>query len=208
MTNKTDFKISPKYFASKWNELSLTNKESKDWQTAIDIFEDRIRGRFFQQVEALKLNKNRNVREFSGFIIVAIDCLLIETLEQFYRGVKRTGKDQDDQIFHDFFQRSEELKLFFGIIDKSKVFYSQIRCGLLHQAQTKKQSIIHIKSGTPTLTWIDINDIQKGISINRNKFHKAIEKVFTEYTSALRKGKDLNLRQKLKRKMNFIATQS
>ena len=208
MTSKTDIKISPNYFASKWNGLDLTTKDSADWQTAIDIFEDRINGRFFNQVDELTSNKNSKVRAFSGFVIIAIDCLLIETLEQFYRGIKRTGKDQDDQIFHDFFQRSGELKSFFDNLDKSKIFYSQIRCGILHQAQTKKQSIIHLKSGTSTLSWINKGDFQKGISINRNKFHNSIKKVFSQYLFDLRKGKDLNLRNKMKRKMNFIATQS
>lgn len=208
MTTKTDFKISPNYFASKWKGLDLSKKDSADWAIAVDIFEDRINGRFLKQVDELTSNRDKNVRAFSGFVIIAIDCLLIETLEQFYRGKKRTGKDKDDQMFHDFFQRSAELKHFFDTIDKSRIFYSQIRCGILHQAQTKKQSTIHIKSGTPALSWIDITDNQKGISINRNKFHKAVKNVFTQYLSDLRKGKDFNLRQKMQRKMNFIATQS
>jgi len=208
MTIITDFKISPNYFASKWKELELSKKDSADWSIAIDIFEDRINGRFLKQVDELTANKDKNVRAFSGFVIIAIDCLLIETIEQFYRGIKRTGKDKDDQMFYDFFQRSSELKQFFDTLDKSKVFYNQIRCGILHQAQTKKQSTIHIKKGTPALSWVDANDIQKGISINRNKFHKAVKAVFTQYLSDLKKGKDLNLRQKMQRKMNFIATQS
>ena len=208
MKNKADIKISPKYSASDWTGLSLTNKDSPDWIKAIDIFQDRINGRFFKQVDELMTNRDRNVRAFSGFVVIAIDCLLIETLEQFQRGIKRTGKDFDEQIFHDFFQRSGELKSFFDSIDKSKVFYNQIRCGILHQAQTKKQSTIHIKSGTPTLSWVDKEDFQKGMSINRNKFHKAVNDVFTHYLEQLKKGKDKNLRDKMKRKMDFIVSQS
>ena len=208
MTIKTDFKISPNYSASKWNALELSKKDSIGWSLAIDIFEDRISGRFLKQIDELTSNQDKNVRAFSCFVIIAIDCLLIETLEQFYLGVKRTGKDKDVQMFHNFFQRSNELKQFFDTLEKSKIFYNQIRCGILHQAQTKKQSTINIKNGTPSLSWVDINDNQKGISINRNKFHKAVKAVFIQYVSDLRKGKDFNLRQKMQRKMNFIATQS
>ena len=69
-------------------------KDSPGWKTAIDIFEDRVEGRFLKQIEILAGKNDGKIREFSGFAIIALDCLLIETLRQFYRGSKRTGKDQ------------------------------------------------------------------------------------------------------------------
>jgi len=203
-----DFKLSPRYYASKWKALNLSKNNSADWNIAIDILEDRITGRFFKQIQTLRENVDWRVWEFSGFVIVAIDCLLIETLEQFYRGVKRTGKDQDVQVFHDFFQRSKELSLFFDSIDKTRVFYSHIRCGILHQAQTKKKSRIQMRPSTPLVSWIDPRDHQQGILLNRNKFHTAVVHVFNDYLRQLRKGKDFNLRVKMKRKMDFIAAQA
>lgn len=202
-----DFKISPKYKASKWLSLDLTKKDSPDWKIAIDIFEDRIKGRFLKQVELLETSRNSDVKYFSGFSIMAIDCLLIETLQQFYKGTKRTGKDEDEKMFHDFFSRTSELAKFFDKIDKTKIFYNQIRCGILHQAQTKKQSIIHIKSGTPLAEWVDINDHSKGLSINRYKFHKALLSNYEKYINDLRNDRNLNLRRKFQRKMSMIARQ-
>lgn len=204
----TDFKISPKYYASKWLGLDLTSKNSADWKTAIEIFEDRIRGRFLKQVEILESNKITEIKYFSGFSIMAIDCLLIETLQQFYNGAKRTGKDQDESSFHDFFSRSKDFSAFFDTIDKTKIFYVQIRCGILHQAQTKKMSTIHMKSGTPLAAWVDNSDYSQGISINRIKFHKALLDSFQRYLTDLRKDSNLNLRRKFERKMNMIAKQT
>ncbi len=140
-----DFKISPIYKASDWKSLDLKQKESPDWQIAVDIFDDRIQGRFLKQIKALESHQNKLLKEFSGFAIIAIDCLLIETLQQFYRGTKRTGKNQDEQIFHDFFKRSKDLSSFFDSLDKTKIFYSHIRCGILHQAQTRKSPLFILK---------------------------------------------------------------
>ena len=203
-----EIRISPKYSLNDWTGLDLRLVGSPDWKVAIDIFQDRIEGRFLRQVDELLANKNKGIRSFAGFVIIAIDCLLIETLEQFNRGAKRTGKDEDEKIFHDFFQRSTPLASFFNTTDKTRVFYNQIRCGILHQAQTKKKSIIHYRIGTPVLAWIDPNDISQGISLNRTKFHREVKNIFEDYLLELRKGRDLNLRRKMQRKMNFIAKQS
>jgi hypothetical protein len=203
-----ELRISPKYSLSDWKGLDLGQQNNPDWKVAIDIFQDRIEGRFLRQVDELLANKNKDIRSFSGFVIIAIDCLLIETLEQFNRGVKRTGKDEDEKVFHDFFQRSTDLGSFFNTIDKTRVFYNQIRCGLLHQAQTKKGSVIHYRIGTPILAWIDSTDISQGISLNRTKFHGEVRSIFNDYLKELRNGRNLNLMRKMKRKMDFIANQS
>ncbi len=44
----SDFRISPNFKSSKWNELDLRAKDSLDWKVAVDIFEDRIEGRFLK----------------------------------------------------------------------------------------------------------------------------------------------------------------
>jgi hypothetical protein len=204
----SDFRISPNFKSSKWNELDLRAKDSLDWKVAVDIFEDRIEGRFLKQIEILANKSDRKIREFSGFAIMALDCLLIETLQQFHRGSKRTGKDQDDVMFHDFFQRAPEFSTYFDTLAKSNVFYNQIRCGILHQAQTKKKSAIHIRYGSPLASWVDIVDPSQGISINRLLFHKAVLGVYASYIAQLRGNNHLNLRRKFEKKMNMIASQS
>lgn len=67
-----------------------------------------------------------------GFCIMAVSCLMIESLESFYRGWPTTNR-QSEQAFCSFFDRSELFKDFRG---HAQDFYKHIRCGILHQGET------------------------------------------------------------------------
>jgi hypothetical protein len=197
-------KISPKYYQEDWSNLILANKNSTDWDTAIDIFKDRMEGRFIKQIEILDKNPDRKIGVFAGFAIMSLECLFIETLEQFYNGNIRTGQGMDVDAFYNFFQRSSKFSSFFNTKKKAKIFYEQIRCGLLHQAQTKRKSTIDIK-GKEMLQWVNRKNLNEGINIQRRLFH---DEVYTIYKSYLKELKNnLNLKRKLKRKMNHIVNQ-
>ena len=90
-----------------------------------------------------------------GFTVLAIACLVLETLESFYQGRADT-KNASTQMFRDFFARNTELKVFGGGNDW---FYKDIRCGILHQSETRggwrvlrKGPILDIKSKTINAT--------------------------------------------------------
>jgi len=68
-----------------------------------------------------------------GFAIMAVACLVIETLESFYQGRADT-RNVSAQMFQDFFGRDADLKVFAGGNDW---FYKDIRCGILHQSETR-----------------------------------------------------------------------
>src|SRR5688572_11831414 len=71
----------------------------------------------------------------SGFLKMAVSCLMIETLESFRQGRKDTkAKGVGQKMFKDFFEI--EKKLFPGFVSISVEFYYDIRCGILHQAET------------------------------------------------------------------------
>lgn len=202
--NNNSVAISPNYTKSDWDSLNLI-PGSDDWNTAIDIFEDRMNGRFFKQIELLEKNEDREVGKFAGFSIIALDCLIIETLEQFYNGEKET-KGRHKLAFHAFFQRSITLRAIFNNDLKTGVFYNQIRCGLLHQAQTKKKSLIHIRK-EPIIGWVNDRDIEEGILIQRQLFHKEILAVFLNYCSELRNPNNISLRDNFRKKMDDIVSQ-
>jgi len=77
---------------------------------------------------------------------MSINCLLIETLNQFYYGVDDTDELKKDKnikhinsiedSFIDFLTSSKYFNLAFDK-ESSSLFYRHIRCGLLHQAKTK-----------------------------------------------------------------------
>lgn len=206
-SKKQGIKISPKYYQKNWNDLVLKTRDSPDWDVGIKIFEDRMEGRFLKQIDLLDKNPKRNIGVFAGFAIMALDCLLIETLEQFYKGKIRTGQGMDEKAFFDFFQRSPKFKSFFDTQAKAAIFYQQIRCGLLHQAQTKKKSTIHIRS-EKMLQWVNSNRIRDGIEIQRRLFHKEVCGIYSKYVENLKDRKQLNLKRKFKRKMDRIVNQT
>ena len=201
--NTASLKISPKYSKADWDSLNL-NYGSKDWNMAVDIFEDRMNGRFFNQIKILEKNKDREVGKFAGFAIIALDCLIIETLQQFYNGQEETPSNHSN-AFHDFFQKSNVFKAFFTSKGKTFIFYSHIRCGLLHQAQTKMKSLIHIRN-EPILAWANVKKKTDGILVQRQLFHQEIITVFTNYCNELRNPINTMLRTNFKAKMDFITS--
>jgi cation transport regulator ChaC len=104
----------------------------------------------------------------NGFNIMANCCLLIETYESYRTGLNSTsGK----KYFLSFFTREENFNDFIKYSDE---FYSQVRCGILHQGETKG-------------IW-RINRDQELISdyrINATKFLKALHNSLIEYKSEL-----------------------
>lgn len=68
-----------------------------------------------------------------GFAVLAIACLVIETIESFYQGRADT-KRVSCKMFQDFFARDTVLKVFSG---GNSWFYYDIRCGILHQSEAR-----------------------------------------------------------------------
>lgn len=219
-TPSDDFEIAPAFRVSDWKNLDIQNSTefTRVWGTAIDVFERRINARFINQIEVMVNNGDSATAGFSGFAIVALDCLLIETLDQFYNGNHRTpsGKrhykllfwrkyaDPHVAAFHAVFQRSSTLKTIFDTTEKTKVFYQHIRCGLLHQAQTKKNSKINRKIRAPVV-WCDEKKPANGLIVHPLHFHECVKDVYSEYLKELRYPANHEMRRRFKRKMNGIA---
>ena len=180
------FKISKNYFNTHWTALNLVDDTSNNWTDGILIIKDRFESRFFNQIEKIKDD------EFSGFIIMSVDCLLIETLMQFYLGVDNTEINyirNHWKAFNDFFKNSGQFNSEFKTVKICKTFYNQFRCGLLHQAQTKEKSLIKICQ-TNFLTLVDINNVEKGLIIDRTQFHNKLVLEFNDYIQKLTHNKN------------------
>lgn len=81
-----DMKIGGEFRSSEWSVLRqrLEANEPKAWQEAIQLLEDRVAGRYLAHARQLL------DRPYSGFAVLAIDCAVIEALEQFRRGAAKT----------------------------------------------------------------------------------------------------------------------
>lgn len=182
-----------------YKKLDLSNYKNSDWAIAIDILDKRLSERYIEPVEILQnteKEKPAHEKKF-GFTILAIDCLLIETLQSFYEGLTdSTGKSK--LLFKHFLQQRDNFKqLFMDDLDVN-YFYDNFRCGILHQAQTFKNAKI----------WAVGNLMVKEgdqVIINRDLFHKAVKKEKNIYIKTLSNRTDTILLDNFKKKMDFIA---
>jgi hypothetical protein len=195
-------KISPNYTCTDWPQ-DLLNRYSPNWDKAIDILRDRFEGRYFKPLEVLVNHDQKSIRTNVGFIVMSIDCLLIESLNQFYLGLTHTQQKYDRrnadtnfkrgwQAFRDFFKHSKNFLDFKTDNALCKIFFDQIRCGLLHQAESKINSLINIKEHQ-LVKPIDAVDLSKGIIINRKIFHECLVKDFEQYYQDLGDPKSRNI---------------
>lgn len=115
-----EVKLSSTITIRKYNELISANKR-KDLGNFI---KQRFNERYFAPV----IDSN----SINGFAIMAISCLAIEALESFYQG-RSNSRNNSNIMFSDFFKRNAEFKIF---LSADNWFYRNIRCGILHQAET------------------------------------------------------------------------
>ena len=86
-----------------------------------------VRERFSERyIKPFDGNKNKN-----GFIMMASACLMIEALESFWQGWRRSPNSA--LAFCQFFDRNGR---FASLRDFSQEFYTHIRCGIMHQGET------------------------------------------------------------------------
>jgi len=198
-------KISSKHYNSDWESLKaeLDDPKSPDWDTAIEIFKDRIAHRFIVPINAL-IGYEKSLQPSErrcGFVIMAIDCLLIETLQAFRDGklLSEYGPTEASLIIK-FLRRSPR---FYWEQWKAYRFCRDFRNGILHQAETKNDSLI--RSDGPLVTG-DEND--KGLIINRTKFHEQVEGAFFDYLDELRKESRTELRSNFRKKMAEVCREN
>ena len=125
---------------------------------------ERFDERYFKPVE--------NSPSKHGFASLAVGCLVIETLESFYQGRVDT-RGMSNRMFRGFFRRDTPLKVFAGGDDW---FFNSIRCGILHQAETRDGWRV-LRSG-PLLD-------STARTINASLFLRELSKVVVAYAKQL-----------------------
>ena len=182
--------ISRNYTAKDWK--SLTFKTEAEWQKAVDIFLDRIQTRYLIHIDRIIRHRT------SGFAVLALDCTLIETLEQFRRGKEKTPNKKVGAYFVAFLTRTSFKKHFDK--DNAMMFYQQIRCGLLHQTEAKDSRV----KRTSSLPMIAYTKGKKGLIVNSKPFHEEMKEVIRQYADELRNPKSKKAREAFRTKMDFI----
>jgi hypothetical protein len=181
--------ISPKYSSTDWQ--ALDQQRPIDWPKAVAIVRDRLDGRF------LRFANDWLMKPYSGFVVLAIDCLLVETLQQFIDGI--TDGDGHSQRLSKKFHEGPRFQPHFNTEKTRQDFYKDIRCGLLHQAEAKKQWLIRRQQATL---------LQKvgpdGYVIDVERFHAALRDSLEDYLTSICKPESTALRTNLWTKMGHI----
>jgi hypothetical protein len=152
---------------------NVTVRQTREWMAKRDET---------SKVELVKLIHYRFSKRYlkhlseinSGFLKMAIACLTIETLESFRQG-KTNTRGVGKQMFRDFFSR--EKKLFPDFDSIYCCFYLDIRCGILHQAETNNAWRI-LRDSSPIVD-------KKERTINAVKFVESLEQALNNYIREL-----------------------
>jgi hypothetical protein len=197
-----DIYISPKYKVERWKALDLDpeNHNQNDRNTAVDILDDRITERFLKPARYLINAPLEGSQPTFGFAILALDFLVIETIQGFRNGVPN-HKGKSEKLIVGFLKKwnafTQCVPPGTDVKEKAQRLYFDGRCALHHSGTT--DSLIVGVSGE----MITFNDDQT-IRINRTKFHEQLVEEFKRYLLELRNPDSVDLRQKFKRKMNSI----
>lgn len=137
-------------------------KDGKAKEQIIDLVYHRFHNRYIKHIG--------NAR--AGFLKMAVGCLMIETLESFKLGVLDT-KGRSKAMFDSFFETEETH---FPDFKNFKTFYKDIRCGILHQAETT--------NGWRILLYGQLLNEEER-TINAEKFMQSLQAALNNYKEEL-----------------------
>lgn len=206
------------------------------WTCAVEVFERRITERFLAPIEALeKVDSKADVEVADnapsdcsglpaqtdalivvpGFAIMALCCLLAETLQSFtfkqeahpkpggpcpYPAgacIKAPGTTTADAL--KAFLRRPAFKGAFAAEEVAKAFIRGIRNGILHEAETRAWVIWRNEPEDRVVA-------REGnrYALNRTEFYKCLKDEFRSYLRELRDPKSTDLRLHFCKKMNDL----
>lgn len=188
-------KLAADFDAAEWPALRarLEAGDQAAWTRGADILKKRLHGRYLAHAHALL------DRKYSGFAVLAIDSAVVETLEQFRRGTVGTPSKQVRAYFEAFLTETRLGQHFTK--ETAGLYYTTIRCGILHQTETKADSRVNKKVGAPV---VELSVSGKGLVINARRFHEELEAALDDHAEALASG-DAALRDAFVKKMKHVA---
>lgn len=214
----------------------VAQDDAASWDCAIKVFERRMRERFLSCIEALQRADSKKDVEVAddappncstlpkddddktvvpGFAILALCCLLVETLASFRDApaplaqpggpcpypqgncIKPQPPGSGKRI-RDFLQRPS----FGGVFADPKVardFYDGIRCAIFHDAETRHWLILRER---PKNQIVERDGDQ--YILNRAMFYQALRQEFDSYLGDLGNSNNVELRKSFVEKMDNI----
>jgi hypothetical protein len=179
-------KLSPCYTEKHWDDAF---DGCEEWDTAINIVEDRVKSRWLDAADRLLGEPH------SGFAILALDCIALESLWGFMNG-KAAPSHKEQQVYRDILTSPS-----FGLTaELSENFRKLVRNGIMHDAETRSRWIV--EKTVPGDVVVQKNE-QGDYVLNRTKVHGALKTAFKDWVAKLRGG-DAALRGNMRKRMNEV----
>ncbi len=192
---------------------TLENVMIKAWDKAIEIFKLRIETRFIKPINLLlkihEYHKNSFENESNpetrasinlerirpGFATLALDFIILETIQGFRQG-KRNHDHESKDLIKAALVRNKEFSV--KSYDVAEDIYKEYRCQVTHKGQTDGKVTISDKGSN----LFENNDGEK--MLNRTKFHEAVCDSFYRYCRELKYQDKSRLRKNFINKMDSI----
>lgn len=182
----------------------LLRPDAQAWREAFtEYFEARLRLRYLHPISLLQ---EHGTFQGEGFSIVAIQCSLIEFLESTAQGKNYRHKKRDEVLGSYEYSSSQNVFVAFlrdrapfsQVFDEASAqeFYFGVRCGLLHEAQTKNGWRIWAENHVGAIA-----NVKERI-VYRNGFQAALLEYIASYGAELQV--DTNLQQAFIRKFDSL----
>jgi len=211
-----------------WKALRVKIDTSYDyndnWERALQLFSKRLNRKFFNPLE--RIIKER-VQQGEGFAILVVQCALIEMFSAFRKGkIYNHMKKKDSpkyeynsskQIFKEFLHNAPIFEnVFFHFDEKGKRikdfpfssehFYTEVRCGLVHEARTKGLWFINTTMKNVKTEKIFIEKSGGKLKIYRTILHYRLKLYLSHYLEELRDNSEngRELRKYFARKLDHL----
>jgi hypothetical protein len=210
-------------------------EDENAWRCAVEVFERRIRERFLSCICALERSDSLadidvpatapadcsslpddKCQEIvvPGFAILALCCLLIETLQSFREQRIPSAQPvgpctypqgpciRPEPATNEAFRKFLRLPAFGGAFSSSEVasrFVGGVRNGILHDAETRRWAIWR---NEPSGEMVEKEG--RGYALNRTAFRQAVTEEFERYLADLRTPENVDLRKRFVEKVDRI----
>jgi hypothetical protein len=200
-----DIKVAGDYTVGYWRslrpKLDVNKPNPNAWDEAIKIFRRRIEARFIEPVDVLLTYDDDEAKTF-GFAILAIDCLVIETLQAFREGLTNHRSHSKDLFTAflmdwDVFKKCTEQ---FG--DKkslARLVYTGYRCELHHSGSTQGAFLVGLDAKEAFAF-----ENTESVVINRTLLHKSLKLEFEKFIERLGDTEERPLRRNFLKKMDAV----
>ena len=180
----SDTEIASAFTVGRYKEIRSAldpgTPDAAEWSEVLSAFRRRILERFLWPISELSIHDKEDVLPTRpGFAILALDCLLIDTIQSFREGRVSTGEISPAASFKTFLK----TPLFSDFKSRDREdFFKYVRNALLHNGETREEWKIRIDP--PSLL---VKDKSTGTrTINRRKFHIGVVREFRLLCSNLK----------------------